>query len=146
MDTPARLRAYICCGPNCTRHNSPALIDSLQREVDQAGLGDEVEVMPGGCMKHCERGPSLAIWPGPVYYEEVDIARLRRIVREHMRGGRPIREWFYHEPAPRPPRHIRGRFPYVVPAPAAQHGPAHGKKHDSHGPRRPVRDVDDFKW
>jgi (2Fe-2S) ferredoxin len=116
----------------------------LQREVDQAGLAGEVEVMPGGCMKHCERGPSLAIWPGPIYYEEINIARLRRIVREHMRGGRPIREWFYHEPAPRHPRHIPVHLPYVPPA--AQHGPAQGKQHNAHPPRRPVRDVDDFKW
>src|SRR5689334_12307670 len=105
MSTPARWRAYICCGPNCTLRRSPGLIDTMQREVDQAGLASEVEVMPGGCMKHCDEGPSLAIWPGPVYYEHIDAGRLRRIVREHLAEGRPIPQWFYHErpgrPAPR---------------------------------------------
>ncbi|MDQ2808626.1 MAG: (2Fe-2S) ferredoxin domain-containing protein, partial [Chloroflexota bacterium] len=86
---PARWRAYICCGPRCTEHRSPALLDVLQREVDRAGVGTEVEVLPGGCQKHCERGPSLVIWPGPVYYERIDIGRLRRIVREHLAGGCP---------------------------------------------------------
>ena len=102
--------------------------------------------MPGGCMKHCERGPSLAIWPGPVYYEEVNIARLRRIVREHMRAGRPIREWFYHEPAPAHPRHIPGRLPYVAPVPQPSTVRRTEKARRASLHRRPTRDVDDFKW
>src|SRR5437870_5305229 len=104
METSARWRAYICCGPDCTARRSPALLVVLEREVAAAGLSADVEVMPSGCMKHCERGPSMVVQPGSIYYERVDPARLRRIVQQHLRGGRTVPEWFYHEPAP-----VRGR-------------------------------------
>src|SRR4051812_44598646 len=54
-------RAYLCCGPNCTLKRSLQLLALLEREVAHAGLGDRVEVLPGGCMKHCESGPTLTI-------------------------------------------------------------------------------------
>src|SRR5689334_17425533 len=147
MNTPARLRAYICCGPDCTARRSPVLLDVLEREVAAAGMGAEVEVMPSGCMKHCERGPSLVIQPGAVYYEQVDPARLRTIVRRHLREGRPIPEWFYHDPAAAPmpaPRPVPASpLPRPVPStrPSPPASPALGKK-----PRRPAPEVDDFKW
>ena len=148
MNTPARLRAYICCGPDCTARRSPALLDVLEREVAAAGLGADVEVMPSGCMKHCERGPSLVIQPGAIYYEQVDPARLRRIVRQHLRENRPIPEWFYHDPAaaprrpdPAPPVPSATRPAPYRPGPAVPPARPPTKK-----PRPPVRDVDDFKW
>jgi (2Fe-2S) ferredoxin len=145
MSTPARWRAYICCGPNCTQRRSPGLIDTMQREVDQAGLASDVEVMPGGCMKHCDEGPSLAIWPGPVYYEHVDAGRLRRIVREHLAEGRPIPQWFYHE---RPVRSAP-RYTYTPgPLPEAHGAQTPPPRQPKAGPppRRPRPEVDDFKW
>lgn len=99
MDEQKAHRAYVCCGPNCTLRGSTRLVDVLQREVDEAGLAEEVEVMPGGCMKHCERGPSMVVWPGRIYYEFVDQPKLRRIVREHIGAGCPVRDYFYREPA-----------------------------------------------
>ncbi len=95
MDSPARWRVYLCCGPDCTARRSPALLRQLEREVADAGLDDAVEVLPSGCMKHCERGPSLVLRPGPVYYERIDPGRLQRIVRQHLGTGRAIPEWFY---------------------------------------------------
>lgn len=150
MDTPARWRAYVCCGPTCTLRRSPALIDTLERLVEQAELGSEVEVLPGGCMKHCERGPSLAIWPGPVYYEQVDGGRLKRIVREHLRADCPIHEWFYHEPTPARPINPRARpfrpaLAAATPPPSSAR-PMPGKKTSTPRPARPDPEVDDFKW
>src|SRR3954451_22583000 len=147
MSTLRPQRAYICCGPDCTARRSPALLDLLEREVAAAGLGDAVEVLPSGCMKHCERGPSMVIQPSTIYYEQVDPARLRTIVRRHLREGLPIPEWFYHDPATAPmpaPRPVPpSALPRPVPStrPAQPASPALGKK-----PRRPAPDVDDFKW
>ena len=147
---PARWRAYVCCGPRCTERRSPALIDVLQREVDRAGLRAEVEVLPGGCQKHCERGPSLVIWPGPIHYEQIDTSRLRRIVRDHLRDGCPVRDLLYREPTPAPtaPRTavttpIAPRPPITVTPPslaAPPRSPRPGR------PARPPREVDDFSW
>jgi (2Fe-2S) ferredoxin len=173
---PSDFRAYVCCGPNCTERGSPRLIDVLQAEVDAAGLSAQVEVMPGGCQKHCERGPSLVIWPGPTHYEFIDPARLRRIVREHLREGRPARDLLYQEPGPPrrrlplPPVPRRsdyspnpapgeggdaargGRTPYPFrkeewePRPTDSPPPGGEHRRDSPKPRRPPREVDDLPW
>ena len=66
MEPVARYRAYLCCGPRCTLRRSNPLVDVLAREVARAGLGDVVQVLPGGCMKHCESGPTLT--SGPARY------------------------------------------------------------------------------
>jgi len=143
----ARWRVYICCGPSCTERRSPTLLDVLQREVDRAGLGTEVEVLPGGCQKHCERGPSLVIWPGPVYYEQIDSGRLRRIVRDHLAGGCPVRDLLYRDPAP--PRPSAPRPAGEAAAPPRPAAPVPNRTVRPTRPTRPVRpprDVDDFSW
>ncbi|MGI8587101.1 MAG: (2Fe-2S) ferredoxin domain-containing protein [Chloroflexia bacterium] len=146
MATTARIRAYVCCGPRCTEQRSPELIDVLQREVDRAGLGAEVEVLPGGCQKHCECGPSLAIWPGPFYYEHLDARRIARIVREHFSDGRPVREWFYREPLPLLDPRLPHK-PYTPPQPAPTAArPAPAGRQQPQRPARPKPEVDDFKW
>ena len=140
----ARWRAYVCCGPRCTEHRSPALLDVLQREVDRAGVGTEVEVLPGGCQKHCERGPSLVIWPGPVHYERIDTGGLRRIVRDHLAGGCPVRDLLYREPAG-----LRSDVPRPAgdsAAPPRPPAPSPPRPMRPMRPVRPPRDVDDFSW
>ncbi len=141
----ARWRAYICCGPRCTERRSPGLLDVLQREVDHAGLTTEVEVLPGGCQKHCERGPSLVIWPGPVYYEQIDTRRLRRIVRDHLGAGCPVRDLLYREPTlPRGPV-LRPTGDLALPTRPAPLPPTRTPSRPARF-TRPPRDVDDFSW
>jgi (2Fe-2S) ferredoxin len=98
MDEPTRYRAYLCCGPRCTLRRSNPLVDVLARVVARAGLTDQVAVLPGGCMKHCESGPTLTVWPGPVYYEGVTAERLRVIVARHFGQDAPVEEYFWHDP------------------------------------------------
>src|SRR3954468_7715177 len=98
FDERKNIRAYICCGANCSLKRSSRLVDVLQREVDAAGLDDEVEVMPGGCQSHCERGISMVVWPGPTHYELRDEKKLRPIVRGHLGLGGQVREYFYTGP------------------------------------------------
>jgi (2Fe-2S) ferredoxin len=150
----ARYRAYLCCGPNCSLKRSLHLLGLLEREVARAGLGGRVEVLPGGCMKHCESGPTLTIWPGPVYYQEVNIERLRVIVAQHFGQDRPVVEYFWVDPgAPSGPQardRIRARTQPPTPAASTSSRPVQPppKKRPNNRPswRSNERDVDDFKW
>ena len=160
MDHSARYRAYLCCGPRCTLRRSNPLVDVLAREVVRAGLTDRVEVLPGGCMKHCESGPTLTVWPGPVYYEELTPERLRVIVAQHFGQDTPVEEYFWHDPFENARDRVRAwlrdreqaRATHAPPppsAPARTPPPAKPRK-----PARPTRpswrssegEVDDFKW
>ena len=142
-----KYRAYICCGPNCGPKGSGALLDFLAEEVNRMALDEQVSVLPTGCQSHCESGPTMVVYPGPVYYQEVDRDRLRRIVAEHFVKGEPVREYFWTGP-----RQKRWTDKKVVvgtteavnwweSAPKAEEGKARGKKQ-----KRDYEDLDDFKW
>jgi (2Fe-2S) ferredoxin len=148
MDETARYRAYLCCGPNCTLRRSLPLVALLQREVARAGLSDRVEVLSGGCMKHCETGPSLIVWPGPVYYQGVTAERLRAIVAQHFGQDRPVAEFFWREEDERAHERrqpVRSSAPSSTPPPRR---PPPAKKRPGYRPswRSDDGDADDFKW
>lgn len=138
-------RAYICCGPNCGPKGSVRLLTVLEEEVARQGMSARVSVLPTGCQSHCETGPTMVVYPGPVYYQEVDGERLARIVREHFGHGMPVREYFWLGPHPkrlqvfdRASYGTRSMKPVIDAAPVE---PDRKPKE-----RRVTPDVDDFKW
>jgi hypothetical protein len=85
----------------------------------------------------------MVVYPGPVFYQYIDKARLPRIAREHLGNGVPVAEYLWVDPARRPwrDRHPTAK-PGTIPSPP-------GKRNDP-GPRkekpRKTYEVDDFKW
>jgi (2Fe-2S) ferredoxin len=138
-------RAYICCGPNCTPKGSARLLTVLEEEVARQGMSERVSVLPTGCQSHCETGPTMVVYPGPVYYQEVDPSRLTRIVREHFGRGTPVKDFFWTGPYPKRLQVFdRSAFtPGFAPTPqsSAPQKPS-GKPRE----RRMRPEVDDFKW
>lgn len=86
----ARCRVHVCFGPNCTPRGSRALLPRFLNELHAAGLSGEVEVLATTCRGRCEWGPSVNVYPGPVFYAQVSPEAVQQIVREHLAGGRPV--------------------------------------------------------
>lgn len=138
-------RAYICCGPNCTPKGSARLLTVLEEEVERQGMSERVSVLPTGCQSHCETGPTMVVYPGPVYYQEVDPSRLTRIVREHFGRGSPVKDYFWTGPYPKRLQVIdRSSFTPGF-APSTPSSTAQ-KPSDKPKERRTRPEVDDFKW
>ncbi|MCC6790272.1 MAG: (2Fe-2S) ferredoxin domain-containing protein [Thermomicrobiales bacterium] len=94
---------HLCFGPNCTPRGSRALLPVLQRAILDAGLSGRVEVIASACRGRCEFGPSLNVYPGPVFYAGVTEEAIAEIVREHLKEGRPVAKWIFR-PGPPPLR------------------------------------------
>jgi (2Fe-2S) ferredoxin len=92
-------RVHLCFGPNCTPRGSRQLLPVLQRAIFDAGLSGRVEVIASSCRGRCEFGPSLNVYPGPVFYAGVTEEAIQEIVREHLLGGRPVARWIFR-PSP----------------------------------------------
>jgi len=45
------------------------------------------------CLRVCEGGPVLLIWPEGILYGGVTPERIERIVQDHVIGGCPVEEW-----------------------------------------------------
>ncbi len=138
-------RAYICFGPNCGPKGSSALFTALETELAAAGLEGRVNVLPTGCQAHCESGPTMVVYPGPTYYQDVDAVRITRIVREHFASGTPVAEYFWtgarRRILPDGTRVLVGK-----PVPERALDTMSSKPERPPKPRKPQRDVDDFKW
>jgi len=99
-------RVHVCFGPNCTPLGGRGLVPALEAAVRRAGLEDRVEVLATNCRARCDDGPSVNIYPGPVFYGRVSEADAEVIVREHLVGGKPVARLLAR---PRPARPTRGQ-------------------------------------
>lgn len=148
MDKP-HYRAYICCGPNCGPKGSGELLDYLATEIERLDLTEQVRVAATGCQAHCESGPTMVVYPGPIFYQEVTRDRLARIVLDHFMGGVPVQDFFWRGLRPKrivptaPSR--QGSWDARFPAKAEPGDRSQGSTHQR-SPKRPAQDVDDFKW
>ncbi|MDP9362774.1 MAG: NAD(P)H-dependent oxidoreductase subunit E [Chloroflexota bacterium] len=92
---PSAYRVHLCFGPNCTPRGSRALLPVLEAAVAKAGLTDRVEIVATTCRDRCDYGPSMNVYPGPTFYNELTPEAIEEIVREHLAAGRPVPRWFF---------------------------------------------------
>src|SRR3954467_15705866 len=88
-------RVHLCFGPNCTERGSRSLMPILERAVREAGLADRVEILATTCRNRCDYGPSLNVYPGPVFYNLVDKTAISEIVSKHLGNGTGADRWLF---------------------------------------------------
>ena len=79
---------------SCGEKGSEEVFDTLKRMVKERGLGDRVIVSRTGCLKHCSRGITLAVYPENVWYSGVRTSDLDEIIASHLVEGRPVERLF----------------------------------------------------
>jgi (2Fe-2S) ferredoxin len=79
---------------SCGEKGSPSLFEALRDLVRERGLADRVMVNRAYCLKHCSRGPTLAVQPDNVWYAAVERRDLDEIVSSHLERGRPVERLF----------------------------------------------------
>ncbi len=141
-----RYRAYLCCGRNCGPKGSGELLDYLAEEVNRLGIDHQVSVLPTGCQSHCESGPTMVVYPGPVYYQAMDEARLREIAKAHLRDGMPVREYFWTGTPLRIGSNNKGDFDSWVGKERLLNRNNSGGGSVSPKRKDKPKEVDDFKW
>jgi (2Fe-2S) ferredoxin len=89
---------HICFGPNCSPRGSRQLLPALHDALGRAGIAHDIEVIATTCRNRCDWGPSVNVYPGPVFYAHVTSEAIEEIVREHLLGGRPVERLRFKEP------------------------------------------------
>jgi len=85
----------LCCDPElgaATWARLKALVRDLGLEAADRVEGVVLRTK-ADCLRICQGGPILLIWPEGVVYGGVTPERVERIVREHVVGGVAIEEW-----------------------------------------------------
>ncbi|MDR1061512.1 MAG: NADH-quinone oxidoreductase subunit NuoF [Clostridiales bacterium] len=92
-----RSHVLVCGGTGCTSSGSATLIEALNREIEGAGLADEVRVVTTGCFGLCALGPIMIVYPEGSFYSMVKAADVPEIVSEHLLKGRIVTRLLYQE-------------------------------------------------
>ena len=77
----------------CRRKNSTSLIQYLETELSDRGLED-VLVSPTGCLKLCEKGPVMMVYPDNYWYGEVDENAIDTIL-DALEEGKPAEDYLF---------------------------------------------------
>ena len=88
----AQRHLFFCIGPDCcATADGEATWQHAKRRLREAGL--PVLRTKAACLRLCQRGPWLVVYPEGVWYEGVTPGRFDRILAEHLHAGRPVAEW-----------------------------------------------------
>ena len=73
-----------CCDPEATG----ALKAALKEALKKAKVPGLARVNEAGCLDQCEYGPTVVIYPQQIWYGQVTLADVPRIVEETIVGGK----------------------------------------------------------
>ena len=96
-ETKYKHQVLVCGGTGCTSSGSGKLIDEFKAQVSAHGIEDEVQIVRTGCFGLCELGPIVIVYPEGVFYAQCKTENVKRIVEEHIIGGKVIDDLVYHE-------------------------------------------------
>ncbi len=88
----ARRHVLLCAGPDCCAPAAGEATWEVLKDRIRA-LGLPVMRTQAGCLRICEGGPWMVVYPEGIWYGAVTPERCARIVAEHLAGGKPVTEW-----------------------------------------------------
>ena len=74
----------------CHKKDSGGLVQYLESEVSDRGL-DGVTVSSAGCLKLCDQGPVVVVYPEGHWYGKMDEDRIDRML-DSLAEGKPAEE------------------------------------------------------
>ena len=92
-----RSHVLVCGGTGCSSSGSANIREALQKEIDENGLHEEIQVVTTGCFGLCAQGPIMVVYPDGTFYSKVTVNDVKEIVSEHLMKGRPVKRLEYHD-------------------------------------------------
>ena len=103
---PIERHIFICATPSkpkCHKDETGAECwDYLKRRLRELGLGDPrkggIHRTKADCLRVCEKGPTIVIYPEGTWYGAMTVEKLERIITEHLVGGKIVEAFVTKEP------------------------------------------------
>lgn len=72
--------------PCCAAGGGLDLYRKLKDLIRERGLKQSVLVTRTGCLRHCSRGPTVAVWPANRWYGGVAVANAEELLQAELDG------------------------------------------------------------
>ena len=72
--------------------------EALEKQLVEAGLDSEIDVVKTGCFGFCSLGPIMVIYPEGTFYHHVKVEDVAEIVETHLKGGQLVDRLLYDIP------------------------------------------------
>ncbi len=56
---------------------------------------EDVQVQSVGCLGQCGNGPMVLVLPEKIWYAQVTVRDVPKIVEQHLQGGKPVTQKLY---------------------------------------------------
>jgi (2Fe-2S) ferredoxin len=80
----------ICQHETCPRQGATRVLEAFKSQAPA-----NVVVQGVGCLGECGSGPMVVVLPEKIWYCQVQPLDVPRIVEQHLKGGKPVREKLY---------------------------------------------------
>ncbi|MCP4109010.1 MAG: NADH-quinone oxidoreductase subunit F [Desulfobacteraceae bacterium] len=88
----------LCSGSACHATGSKGVAASLEEEIKNQGLSDEVDIRRTGCHGFCERGPIIVIHPEKICYFQIQPEDVPEIISQTIKEKKVIDRLVYKDP------------------------------------------------
>jgi (2Fe-2S) ferredoxin len=108
LNIPAIKRHIFLCADQTVPKCAPkeATLESwnyLKKRLEELGLTTAAECIfrtKANCLRVCEQGPIVVVYPEGTWYHSATPAVLERIIQEHLIGGRIVEEFVFVSKTP----------------------------------------------
>jgi (2Fe-2S) ferredoxin len=93
---------YICTNlrpehspkPSCARRGSEKFLEIFKRELQANQCEHLIDIENSSCLGACEDGATVMFFEEQIWYGNVQESDIARIVKEHIKEGKPVEELF----------------------------------------------------
>lgn len=93
------MHILVCGGTGCLSSKAHDIVTNLEKQIQAAGMSEEVQVLTTGCFGFCEKGPIVKVLPDSTFYVQVTPEDTQEIVNEHIIKGRKVERLLYIDPS-----------------------------------------------
>lgn len=93
-----RINLMLCAGGSCAVGGTMEINDALQEELKKRGLEEEIKIVKTACNGYCAQAPVMVVQPGDIFYKQLTVEEIPKLVEEHFLKGRPYEKLMFKEP------------------------------------------------
>jgi len=82
----------------CDRQHSLIIWDYLKQRITDLKLETKVFRTKANCLRVCQSGPIMVVYPDRVWYHSIDQPAIDRILAEHIMGNQIVKDYVIYAP------------------------------------------------